>query len=213
MRREDDLIQKYLSGLHSVKSPILEQISSELKADGKWGINIGAVEGHILQWLIKSHGISRIIEIGTQYGYSTQWMLEALPEDGIIYTIEKNRDHHKKAKTFITDKRVKFICGDAIKELSSIKQYGPFDMVFIDANKKAYPEYSMWAQENIKSGGMLVGDNSFLFGQVYQDEPNEKYGVDMWEAMRTFNRQLFEAKGWTTCIIPTSEGLTVAYKE
>ncbi len=215
MRRSDgqadDLIAKYIQNLKGELSPSLKKIGEQLVKDGKWGINIGATEGHILQFLIRSFKIKNILEIGTQYGYSTQWMLEVLPTDGTICTLEKDESHHAMAKSFIDDTRVKFMVGDAVELLKSLNDQ-KFDLIFIDANKKAYPEYLDWALDHVATGGMIIGDNTFLFGQVYAQEPDPKK-EDMRKAMHSFNERLLRNPQFESCLLPTSEGLTIAIKK
>lgn len=212
MRTEITQLDHYLESLHPQLSPHLMHIASALKADGKWGINIGLMEGLILQWLIKSHKVKRILEIGTQYGYSTQWMLEALPADGKIITLEKDPEHHKKAQTLITDSRVQFMVGDAVAILSELESEAPFDFIFIDANKKAYPTYLKYAEKYLKPGGFLAGDNTLLFGHVVKSEPDKDTPKEMWSAMREFNQSIFSNKSFAPCLLPTPEGLTLALK-
>jgi predicted O-methyltransferase YrrM len=155
MRSSNDIIAQYVESLNAPRSKELLAIAERLKKDGKWGINIGAVEAAILQFLIKSHGVKNILEIGTQYGYSTQWMLEALPSDGTIVSLEKDPDHHQVAKTLITDERVTFLLGDAEVTLNQLNSKA-FDLIFIDANKKSYPELKrMFAPGDLLSATIL----------------------------------------------------------
>ncbi|MBY0384239.1 O-methyltransferase [bacterium] len=212
MRSSNDSIAQYVESLNAPRSATLVKIAEQLKKDSKWGINIGAVEAAVLQFLIKSHGIKSILEIGTQYGYSTQWMLEALPTDGRLISLEKDPSHHQMAKTLVTDSRVTFLLGDAEETLSSLDSQF-FDLIFIDANKKSYPDYLTWAESHVRSGGLIIGDNTFLFGQVYEPEPQSAQEKGRWKAMRQFNERLFKNPNFTTCLIPTSEGLTVAIKK
>lgn len=212
MRSSNDIIAEYVESLSAPRSTAIVKIAERLKNDGKWGINIGSVEAAILQFLIKSHGIKNILEIGTQYGYSTQWMLEVLPADGKIISLEKDPDHHQMAKTLVVDSRVTFLLGDAEETLMTLDSH-MFDLVFIDANKKSYPEYLTWAESHVRSGGLIIGDNTFLFGQVYAPEPQDPQKKGLWTAMRQFNERIFKNPEFITCMIPTSEGLTVAIKK
>ncbi len=211
MRSPNDLIANYIQSLKGDLSPTLKSIGEQLVKDSKWGINIGAAEGHILQFLIQSLKIKNILEIGTQYGYSTQWMLEALPPDGTICTLEKEEAHHAMAKTLVRDPRATFMLGDAVEILKSLGDK-TFDLIFVDANKKAYPEYLDWALKHVVPGGLIIGDNTFLFGQVYAEEPDPRK-EDLRQAMQQFNERLLRNPDFVSCLIPTSEGLTVAIKK
>jgi predicted O-methyltransferase YrrM len=213
MREANDQIQKYVESLQPKKSAALEKIGAALKADGKWGINIGSVEGGILQFFVHTFNVKKVLEIGTQYGYSTQWMLEVLPADGHIVTLEKDPAHFEKARGFISDKRVEFLNGDAVELLAGLEDKAPFDLIFIDANKKAYPEYLEWAMKYSRKGSLIVGDNTFLFGAALQDTPPADESPGLWRAMRAFNQGIFSNNDYYSCIIPTAEGLTVAVKK
>lgn len=213
MRKEITDLDRYLESLRPQQSPVLRVIEENLKADGKWGINIGLMEGLILQWMIQSHKVQRILEIGTQYGYSTQWMVEALPSNGSLVTLEKDITHYEKARQFIKDERVEIIHGDAEKTLDSLASREPFDFVFIDANKKAYPTYLKYAERYVKKGGLIVGDNTLLFGHVVKDKPGDDISEELWKGMREFNASIFSNSNLVPCFLPTPEGLTVAYKK
>lgn len=211
MRSSNDLIANYIQSLKGELSPELKKIGEQLVQDKKWGINIGSGEGHILQFLIRSFKVKNILEIGTQYGYSTQWMLEALPPEGSICTLEKDEAHHAMAKSLVCDPRVTFMVGDAVEILQSLDGR-KFDLIFIDANKKAYPVYLDWALKHVPSGGLIVGDNTFLFGQVYAEEPDPQKN-DLRKAMHEFNQRLLSDPQFFSCLLPTSEGLTIAIKK
>ncbi len=212
MRSSTDSISEYVKSLQKPLSESLLKIEARLRQDNKWGINIGAVEGQILQFLIKTYQLKNILEIGTQYGYSTQWMLEALPDDGRLLSLEKDVEHHQMAKSFVTDLRAQFMLGDAVDLLQSLNDK-KYDLIFIDANKKAYPDYLKWAETHVSPGGLIIGDNTFLFGQVFQSAPEDSQKKGMWEAMRLFNQRLFQNPNFDTCILPTAEGLTVARRK
>lgn len=213
MRVASDQIQSYVESLIPTQSSELKKIAEELKKDNKWGINIGSVEGALLHFFIKTYQVNRILEIGTQYGYSTQWMLEALPENGKIVTLEKDPAHFEKAKSLVVDQRVEFFVGDALEILPMLQKQEPFDLVFVDANKKAYPEYLNWAMKLTKKGSLIIGDNTFLFGSALMEAPPEDVNPGMWKAMRSFNKSIFSNDLLTSCIIPTGEGMTVAMRK
>ncbi len=212
MRSSNDLLSNYLQSLQRPCSPTLSAIEKQLRADDKWGINIGSVEGQNLQFLIKTHRVRNILEIGTQYGYSTQWMLEALPSEGTLTSLEKDPEHHRQASTFIQDPRARFLLGDARELLKTLGSQN-YDLIFIDANKKAYPEYLAWAETHVSSGGLIIGDNTFLFGEVFYNDAPEGSQRGLWQAMRLFNERLMQNPQFEACIVPTAEGLTVAVKK
>ena len=178
------------------------------------GIQIRPHEARILQLLIHMNKVEKIVEIGTFMGYSTLSMVRALPEDGRLYTFEKNPDYAARAgENFAGSpyaERIQLFIGEALTNLTGIEAEGPFDMVFIDANKSGYPEYLHWAEKNLRPGGILVADNVFLFGKVYRPQCEDK----MTAAMRRFNSELADGSGsFFSVIVPTFEGLAVAVKK
>ena len=92
---------------------------------------------------------------------------------------------------------------------------GPFDMVFIDADKLNYAKYLDWAEANVRQCGLIVGDNTLLFGHVWSETPptsNDAPSKTAWEAMREFNARLADPNKYHSVLIPTLEGMTIAVK-
>ena len=84
-------------------------------------------------------------------------------------------------------------------------------MVFIDADKQNYPAYLDWADKHVRKGGLIVADNTFLFGHVYGEESTHvREGTK--EAMLCFNERLADVSKYTSIILPTKEGLSIAMK-
>ena len=217
MRTEDtpDRI-KYIQDLFAPQDSVLQSIDNKIKLK-EFPIHIGAEEGKFLQFLIKSLGVKSIVEVGTLAAYSTIWMARALPENGKIYTIERSAPRIELAKESIatlekdTKDKIKLITGDARKVLGELE--GEFDMIFIDADKISYLAYLDWAEKHIKKGGLIVGDNTFLFDAVYKDAPNEGISNTAFIVMKEFNQRLADSSKYTGIMLPTKEGMTIARKE
>jgi predicted O-methyltransferase YrrM len=99
--------------------------------------------------------------------------------------------------------------------LNELAASAPYDMVFIDADKPGYPEYLDWAEEYVRKGGLIVGDNTLLFGHVWSESAPQGAGAPSrtaWNAMREFNRRLADPAKYHSVLIPTEEGMTVAIK-
>ena len=95
--------------------------------------------------------------------------------------------------------------------LKSIETVAPFDMVFIDADKEAYLEYLDWAEKNLKTGGLLVADNTFYL-ELFMENPSDSSTKTI-ELMNEFNKRLSDTPYWKGALIPTAEGLTVGIKQ
>ena len=141
-------------------------------------------------------------------------MAEALPADGKIITLEKDETRAAKAAAhfaqFDTGKKIELRTGDALETLPTLS--GPFDMIFIDADKLNYMNYLTWAEKNIRKGGLIVGDNTFLFGAVYAAAPVDRVRKSAFDAMTAFNARLGDDNFYTGILLPTPEGMTVAVK-
>jgi len=216
MSREPTPALEYIRSLYAAQDDLLADIAAELKRRNI-AIQIGAEEGKLLQLLIALHNTKTIVEIGTLAGYSAIWMARALPEDGHIYAINKDPEHVQMAEGFFARSecrdKITQLAGDAHKILPTLSQKGGgFDMVFIDADKISYPAYLDWAEKNIRKGGLIVADNTFLHGAILEKTPPEDVAPTTWKNMHSFNERLADKSKYNATIIPTSEGLSVAIK-
>lgn len=178
-------------------------------------MSVAPAEGRLLQFLIRGFGIESIIEIGTLFGYSSLCMAKALPANGRIISLEKDPSRcaaaAANASASTVSEKLDIRCGDALQSLAEID--GPVDMVFIDADKAGYVEYLDWAEKNVRPGGLIVGDNTFLFGALWGDMRGGHGVVPQTIAvMQEFNRRLSDPRRYNSILIATAEGMTVAQK-
>ena len=162
------------------------------------------------------HCSKNIVEICTLACYSSIWMVRSLPEDGHIYTINKDPAHVKMAEGFFAqcERRghITQLAGDAHDVLPALSDKAPFDMIFIDADKISYSDYLDWAEQNIRKGGLIIADNTLLGGLAMETSPPENYAPTTWKNMRLFNERLADKSKYNATMIPTKEGLSVAIK-
>lgn len=182
-----------------------------------WPIQVGPEEGKLLQFLIHLSGAKKIVEIGAHAGYSTIWMAKALPKDGVVYTIERDANRIRMAReTFLHfdgfKDNIKLLEGRALDVLPTLEDKGPFDLVFIDADKLNYANYLDWAEKNVRKGGLVVGDNTFLSGAVYGEAETDRISPSALEAMKSFNARLGESDLFCGVMLPTHEGWTMGVK-
>lgn len=175
-------------------------------------ISIYPEEGRLLQLLMRLCDARKVVEIGTFNGYSTHWLAQALPEGGHIWTLEKDAARAGQARRHLQGLPVTLIEGDAMHGLSQIEAAGPFDLVFVDADKLNYAHYLDWAEIHVRKGGLIVGDNTFLFDAVWRDDPVERVRETARQSMRDFNLRLSDARKYTSIMLPTAEGMTIALK-
>lgn len=150
--------------------PALDAAAETSAEAGLPSIAIAPNQGKLLYLLARTVRAHSILEIGTLGGYSTIWLGRALPSDGRLITLEADPQHAEVARTnlnraglaSIADVRV----GRALDTLPSIRGEGPFDLVFIDADKPNNPEYFRWALELSRPGSIIVVDNVVRRGAV-----------------------------------------------
>lgn len=201
----------YIQKVFALESEKLKAIRAAT-TDPNDQISIHPQEGKLLQFLIRLSGAKKIIEVGTLAGYSTQWMLEALPPDGHIFTLEMDPVRAVLAQKNLSSPQVTLVTGDARETLPALGAHAPFDMAFIDADKVGYLDYLDGVEKLVRKGGLIVGDNTFLFDSIWKDEPVDRVRNTALKAMRAFNERLADPQKYTGILLPTQEGMTVAVK-
>ena len=206
----------YLNRLFSDEDSILKSIRKSAEEEGVFSMQISFYEGKLLQFFCRALKVKKVVEIGTLYGYSSLMMARALPKTGVVLTLDNNKERHKKAKHLVNldpdGKKIQFITGPALKSLKQLENKGPFDMVFIDADKAGYLGYLKWAYKNLKKGGLVAGDNTFLFGALY-GKAQEKSSKKALKVMQGFNKEIVSSGLYIPALIPTEEGLTLGIKK
>jgi caffeoyl-CoA O-methyltransferase len=147
----------------------------------------GALQGSFLRFLVRLIGAKNIVEVGTFTGYSGICMALGLPEGGNLTTLESDIRMKSFHETFFNQagvaNKIKVIYGDAHQTLPELK--GPFDLAFIDADKKGYLYYYETLLPMMRPGGLIVADNVLWSGRVYGDDDEKNT-----QALREFNIQV-----------------------
>jgi len=213
MRKLTPKSYEYIETLMPAESPLKEKARGYAKALGLDAISVSAVEASMIRFLIQSNGCKNAVEIGTLTGLSAVYILEALPESGKLWTLEKSTEHIEKASDVLSAEikkgRCEIVAGDALENLPKLNSSGPFDAIFIDGNKAAYLKYFDWALENISKGGIILVDNIFLVGAVWGDQTLQRFNDKQINNVQTMNKKAFSTEGLQSTIIPTLEGLLV----
>ena len=161
----------------------------------------GQVQGELLRMLSRMIRPRRILELGTFTGYSALCLAEGLTDDGMLITIEHNDIGD--AKTIIQRS------GSFSEAAHSALQCGSFDLVFIDADKREYPEYYDLAFPLVRPGGFILADNTLWDGHITDpayDRDKQTLGL------RRFNRMVADDPRVSQVILPVRDGLTIIYK-
>lgn len=199
-----DIVRRLLA----VEDDALADARRRAKESGVPLIEIAPEDGAILGVVVALLRPRLIVEIGTLFGYSATWMARSLPPQGRLITLEANPEHARVARTTferagVAD-RIEIIVGDAAKTLATV--VGPVDLVFIDADKPAYPDYLAWARKTLRPGGVVLADNSLDKGRIGSPE------LPRTHAVRAFLEELAADPAWQAAMIPTLEGLAIAVR-
>jgi predicted O-methyltransferase YrrM len=168
-------VDAYVSGLLVPDDPALDFALRESAAEGLPAIQVSRTQGKLLQLLAQAHGARNILEIGTLGGYSTIWLARALPPGGRLITLEYEPKHAAVAAKNIANagfsRSVEVRVGRAQDTLPALanEARGPFDFIFIDADKQGYPEYFAWAMKLSQPGTVIIADNVVRNGAVADD--------------------------------------------
>ncbi|MEP9353487.1 O-methyltransferase [Xanthobacter sp. KR7-65] len=152
--------------------PVLEEVLAASAAEGLPAISVSAAQGQMLAIFARMVGARRILEIGTLGGYSTIFLARALPEDGVVVTLEADPHHAEVARANFARAgiagKVDLRVARAIETLPQLEAEGagPFDLVFIDADKPSNPDYLHWALRLSRPGTLIVCDNVVRDGRV-----------------------------------------------
>ncbi len=212
----DPALIDYLESTFGKEDQTLLDIRQSARNGDLPDIHVGPFDGKILTVLTKAFQAKKIVEIGTLAGYSGVCLLRGAGPEGKLWTFEMDPHHLKVAKSnFVSagcDAQVQIFEGPALENLPQIEAHGPFDLVFIDANKSDYPSYLEWAHKNLKPGGVALGDNTLAWGKIAQTPDPKDRQAGMVRALQQFNKDAGQSPKWTSIMLPTGEGLTVAVK-
>ncbi|WP_200302191.1 O-methyltransferase [Streptomyces adelaidensis] len=167
----DDVDDYFSTHLSPDDEPLAAALRDSVAA-GLPQVNVTAGQGKFLQLLAQIQGARRILEIGTLGGYSTIWLARALPADGRLISLEYSARHAEVACRNIAraglDALVEVRVGPALESLPKLadENPGPFDLVFIDADKANNPHYVEWALKLTRAGSVIVVDNVVRGGRV-----------------------------------------------
>lgn len=185
-------VDRYLSDLLIPADRVLDETLAESEAAGLPPINVAPNQGKLLSLLARLRGARTILEIGTLGGYSTIWLARALPVGGRLVTLEADPNHAQVARANLAGAgladMVDLRLGQALDTLPILASegQGPFDLVFIDADKVNIPAYFSWALKLSRLGSLIIVDNVVRNGAVL-DATSEDPNV---QGVRRFFQQL-----------------------
>lgn len=202
-------IEDYATAHTSVEPPLLAELAAATREfSDAHRMMVGRLEGRFLKMLVAISGARRVLELGTFTGYSALSMAEALPPDGTIVTCELNERHAEMARSFIARspyaERIEIRLGPALETVRDLA--GPFDFVFIDADKGNYVEYYEAALDRLRVGGLIAIDNVLWSGRVL----DEADASDDTRAVRALNERVAADDRVECVLVPIRDGVMLA---
>jgi len=198
-------VDQYISGLLAPEDKALQQVLRRLEEHGIENISVSAVQGKLLQVLAKACNAQRILELGTLGAYSTIWLARAVPQNGRVISLEADERYAAIARQNLEDAglqaKTEIRIGKALDLLPLLEQEkaGPFDMIFIDADKPPYPEYFQWALRLSRPGSIIVADNVIRNGKVLDANSSD----ERVKGVQRLNMYLSSCTGITATILQT----------
>jgi caffeoyl-CoA O-methyltransferase len=200
----------YIGDLFAPEDDALILIQNEARRSELPPISVRPADGRLLQLLIHSIGARTAVEIGTLAGYSGTWIARALPDDGRLYTVEVSSRHAEVARANFehagVSHKVEIIQGPALEMLEGLSPRGPFDFVFIDADKSSYLGYLRWAVDHLRPGGIVTAHNAYRDGRILEPE-NDDDGI-----MRDFLSALAADDRLISLVVPLGDGMAVGLR-
>jgi predicted O-methyltransferase YrrM len=165
-------VDRYVDGLLVPPDQVLDAARQAADGAGLPPISVSPGQGQLLQVLARGLGARRILEIGTLAGYSTIWLARALPPGGRLISLEAEARHAEVARANLALAGLAGVAEvrvgraqDTLPQLHAAGE-GPFDLIFIDADKPGYPGYLDWSVRLSRPGSMIVADNVVRNGAV-----------------------------------------------
>ncbi|MYC15741.1 MAG: O-methyltransferase [Gemmatimonadetes bacterium] len=203
-------LDTYKREVFAREDDLLKNIMPDAAEQGIPRISVSSEAGQTLYLLARTIGAKKILEFGALAGYSGIWLARALPEDGQFITLEiepkhadvTRRNYEKAGLSDRTDVRL----GDGTKLMQDAVQDGPFDLIFIDADKESYPKYLDFALENTRPGGLIIADNANGHGHAHRALPEG----DGRRGIQDYNRRVANHPRLISNIIPVGGWLAVS---
>ena len=208
-------LARWAESVFRPEDEVLREIRERSRAQGLPAIEVGAFDGRHLEVIARAAGARRAVEIGTLGGYSGVCLLRGMGPEGLLHTFEREPRHAEVARESFeragVSRQVRLHLGAALEGLRAVEAEGPFDLVFVDADKRGYPDYLAWAESHLRLGGVLLADNAFGFGHVHEPAPAGEDPESM-ASLRRFAERLAGGGRFRATMLPTAEGLAMGVR-
>jgi caffeoyl-CoA O-methyltransferase len=207
----DERHVRYITEHTRAEDEFLRDLKREAAAAGIPSIWIAPAQASFIQILLRLTGARQVVEVGTLAGYSAIAMARALPADGKLRTIELEARHADFAEAWIARSdvagKIEVLRGPGLEVLPRLASDSA-DAAFLDADKGNYPKYLAECLRIVRRGGLIMADNAFAFGELFDDKPADREVG----AIRHFNEVMHRERALESIIVPFGDGLWVGVK-
>jgi len=211
----DPALGRWAEEVYGADDELLADVRRRGEEAGLPPIHVGPMDALHLEVIARACTARRAVEIGTLAGLSGISLLRGMGPEGRLHTFESDPRHAEVARESFARaglaRQVRIHVGPALKMLRGVEGEGPFDLVFIDADKGGYPGYLAWAERHLRVGGVVLADNAFGFGHVHEGDYRGPDAAAM-EALRRFSERLARGGRFRATMLPTGEGLAMGVK-
>jgi len=206
----DERVEEYAEEHTTPVGELFERLAEETRAKTSAPqMMVGRIEGQFLGRLVRLSGARRILELGTFTGYSSISMASALPADGRIITCDVDPDATAIARRYMDESgygdKIEIRLGPALETIETLE--GPFDLVFIDADKPGYRAYYEAALPLLAEDGVIIADNVLWSGRVA-----EEGGDESTQAIKDFNEHVRNDARVVSVMLTVRDGMTLIQK-
>ncbi|MDD5569525.1 MAG: O-methyltransferase [Bacteroidales bacterium] len=206
-------LKEYAEAYTTPETDVLKKLNRETNAKIlRARMLSGHLQGKLLETFSKMLKPKRILEIGTYTGYSAICLAQGLTDDGIIYTIDKNKELEDFVRPYFKEanleKKIKYIIGNAADVIPTINEM--FDLVFIDADKENNCIYFDMVIDKLNPGGYIIADNALWDGKVLEEpNPNDTETI----GVINFNNKVKNDTSVEHLLLPFRDGLMIVRKK
>ena len=206
----DAQVEEYAEQHTSPDGELFERLAEETRAETTAPqMMVGRIEGQFLATLVRLGGARRILELGTFTGYSSISMASALPRDGSIITCDVDPKATAIARRYMDESgygdRIEIRLGPALETIDTLE--GPFDLVFIDADKPNYKAYYEAVLPLLAENGLVIADNVLWSGRVVEEDGDEST-----QAIKAFNDHVRNDDRVVSVMLTVRDGMTLVRK-
>ncbi len=205
------LLETYIAAHSTPETALLKKIRRETHLQVLMPQMLsGPSQGALLATLVQLLRARRVLEVGTFTGYASLWMAQALSDDGLLHTIDRNEELEDRVRSYFNesgvDHRIVYHLGDAREVIPTLSE--TFDLVFIDADKDNYEHYYALIIDKVRENGLIVVDNVLWGGKVISETSDRKT-----QAIRDFNDYVHHDPRVANVLLPLRDGLMLLIKQ